>query len=88
MLNGSFARCPSGRRREREKGGTEMIRCRLSRLMGEKKLRVADVARDTGVNRNLVTLLYYERAKRIDFDSLERLCRYFGVGIGDFLDIE
>ncbi len=64
-----------------------MIKCNLSRLMGERKLRVADVARDAGVNRNLVTLLYYEKAKRIDFESLERLCRFFGVGVGEFLDI-
>jgi putative transcriptional regulator len=62
-----------------------MIKCNLSRLMGEKKVRIADVARATGVNRNLVTLLYYERAKRIDFESLERLCRFFGCGVGEFL---
>lgn len=64
-----------------------MIKCHLSRIMGERKLRVADVARETGVNRNLVTLLYYEKAKRIDFESLERLCRFFGVSVGDFLEI-
>lgn len=62
-----------------------MIKCHLSRLMGERKLRIADVARAAGVNRNLVTLLYYERAKRIDFESLERLCRFFGCEVGEFL---
>lgn len=64
-----------------------MIKCNLSRMMGERKLRIAAVARATGVNRNLVTLLYYERAKRIDFESLERLCRFFGCQIGEFLEL-
>jgi putative transcriptional regulator len=64
-----------------------MVKSRLSRLMGERKLRIADVARATGVHRNLVTLLYYDRAKRLDFESLERLCRFFDCTIGEFLEI-
>ncbi len=64
-----------------------MVKCYLSRLMGERKLRIADVARGAGVNRNLVTLLYYERAKRIDFESLERLCRFFNCTVGEVLDL-
>ncbi len=65
-----------------------MIRCQLSRLMGERKLRIADVARETGVHRNLITLLYYERAKRVDFESLERLCQFFGCTVGEFLEVD
>ena len=64
-----------------------MIRCHLSRMMGERKLRIANVAREAGVQRNLLTLLYYERAKRIDLESLERLCRFFGCGVGEFLEL-
>ena len=64
-----------------------MIKCHLSRLMGERKLRIADVARGAGVQRNLVTLLYYERAKRVDFESLERLCQFFGCAVGEFLEL-
>jgi len=50
-----------------------MIRCHLSRLMGERKVKIADVARGIGVNRNTITLLYYEKAKRIDFEVLDKL---------------
>ena len=65
-----------------------MIRCHLSRMMGERKIRIADVARGAGVQRNLVTLLYFERAKRVDFESLERLCRFFGCAVGEFLELD
>ena len=63
-----------------------MIKCHLSRMMGERKLKIADVARDIGVNRNTITLLYYERAKRIDFDVLEKLCRYFNCTVGELIE--
>lgn len=63
-----------------------MIRCHLSRLMGERKLKIADVARAIGVNRNTITLLYYEKAKRIDFEVLDKLCKYFNCSVGDILE--
>lgn len=63
-----------------------MIRCHLSRLMGERKVKIADVARGIGVNRNTITLLYYEKAKRIDFEVLDKLCKYFNCSVGDILE--
>jgi putative transcriptional regulator len=63
-----------------------MIKCHLSKLMGERKLKIADVARDIGVHRNTITLLYYEKAKRIDFDVLNKLCKYFNCTISDLLE--
>ena len=63
-----------------------VIKCHLSRLMGERKLKIADVARDTGLHRNTITLLYQETATRIDLDAINRLCAYFKVQIGDLLE--
>jgi len=65
-----------------------MVRCRLSRLMGEKRLKISDVSRDTGINRGTITRLYHEKAVRIDFDVLERLCRYLDCEVGELLDLE
>ena len=64
-----------------------MIKCHLSRLMGERKLKVIDVARETGLHRNTVTLLYQETATRVELEAVEILCRYFNVGIGEFLEL-
>lgn len=63
-----------------------MIKCHLSRLMGERKLKISDVARDTGLHRNTVTLLYQETATRIDVDAIDKLCTYFGVSVGELLE--
>lgn len=63
-----------------------MIKCHLSRLMGERKLKISDVARDTGLHRNTVTLLYQETANRVDLDAIDSLCRYFGVAVGELFE--
>ncbi|WP_439225824.1 helix-turn-helix domain-containing protein [Idiomarina sp. ST10R2A5] len=63
-----------------------MIKCHLARMMGEKKLKVMDVARDTGLNRNTVTLLYKETAQRVEFETMEKLCRYFNCNVGDLFE--
>lgn len=63
-----------------------MIQCHLARLMGEKKLKIVDVARETGLNRNTVTLLYKETAQRIDLDAIDKLCELFECEVGDLLE--
>ncbi len=62
-----------------------MIRCHLARLMGEHKLRIADVTRATGLSRTTVTLMYKETAKKIDLDALNKLCDLFNCEIQDLL---
>lgn len=63
-----------------------MIRCHLSRLMGERKMKIVDVARATDLHRNTVTLLYDETATRIDIETINRLCKLFGCKVGELLE--
>ncbi|MGY4877848.1 helix-turn-helix domain-containing protein [Vreelandella aquamarina] len=63
-----------------------MIKCHLSRIMGERKLKITDVARDTGVNRGTITRLYHETASRVELEVIEALCRYFGCEVGDLFE--
>lgn len=63
-----------------------MIKCHLSRLMGERKLKIADLARDTGLNRNTVTLLYKETATRVDLETVNALCASFNCAVEDLFE--
>jgi putative transcriptional regulator len=54
--------------------------------MGERKLKISDLARDTGLHRNTITLLYQETATRVDLEAIDTLCRYFGVKVGDMFE--
>lgn len=65
-----------------------MIRCHLARMMGEHKLRIADVSRETGLSRATVTLLYKETAQKVDLDTIEKICLLFGCSIGDLLELK
>lgn len=59
-----------------------MIKCHLARLMGERKMKIMDVARETGLNRNTITLLYKETAKKVDLDTIDKLCDLFDCEVG------
>ncbi len=63
-----------------------MIRCHLSTLMGRNKLKIADVARVTGLHRNTITLLYNETATRVDLDAVDKLCALFKCAVGDLFE--
>jgi putative transcriptional regulator len=43
---------------------------------------VVDVARQTGLHRNTITLLYNETAARVDLDAIDKLCELFSVEVG------
>jgi putative transcriptional regulator len=65
-----------------------MIRCHFARLLGERKLKISDVARDTGINRGTLTRLYYETAERIELEVLDQLCDYFKINLPELLQRE
>ena len=59
---------------------------RLSRLMGERRLNIAEVARGSGVSYRALYDLYHDRTRRIDFETIDRLCAYFKVGTEQILE--
>jgi len=65
-----------------------MLKCHLSKLMGERKVSIANVARATGLHRNTISLLYKETATRVELVTIEKLCDYFMCNVGDLFDIE
>jgi len=54
--------------------------------MGRDKLRIADVARVTGLNRSTITKLYEETATRLDMESLYKLCALFRCQPSEILE--
>jgi len=54
--------------------------------MGEKRLKISDVARDTGINRGTITRMYNESATRIEIEVIDILCRYLSVQVGELFE--
>jgi putative transcriptional regulator len=64
-----------------------MVRSHLHRLMQDRQLKAAELARLAAINRSTVSALMAQRATRVDLDALERICIVLGCGIGDLLQI-
>jgi putative transcriptional regulator len=61
------------------------IHCKLSTILGEKRLKRADVVRETGLSKGTVHALYYDRVRRVDYGVLEKICKYLNCDLGDLL---
>lgn len=56
--------------------------------MGEKRLKISNVSRDTGVNRGTITRLYNDKAERVELDVIGKLCIYLEVEIQDLFEVQ
>lgn len=65
-----------------------MIKCHLSTILGERKLKVAEVARETGINKNSLHRLYNETATRVDLEVVETLCVYLDINVGELFEVD
>lgn len=64
------------------------MKCQLSTLMGMKRYSIQDVHIKTGLSRSTVTQLYHDKASRIDYETVERLCVLFECSISDLFTLE
>lgn len=63
-----------------------MIRCRLSELMRQHRLRTAELARLTGLNRSTISALCRNTATRVELPAVERLCEVFDCEVGELFE--
>ena len=70
-----------------------MIRYRLSELIAERKfqeggrVKIGDLAEATGIHRATLSKLINQPGTNTTTDVLERLCVYFGVSIGELVEV-
>jgi len=62
------------------------VRCRLGEIMKQRGLLNKDVVELTNISRNTITSLAANATKRIDYDTLEGLCKGLGVTPGDLIE--
>ena len=62
------------------------IQCNLSTLMGKMRVTIQDISDSTGLARNTISSLYHDKVKRIDYDTLNKLCVFFNCQPGDIME--
>lgn len=56
--------------------------------MGANRKTVKDVHEATGLSRNTISNLYHDRATRVDYETVGKLCEYFQCEVGELFVYE
>ena len=62
-----------------------MVICKLPILLAERKMRVADLIRGTGINKTTLHKLYNGELTRIDLETIDRICDYLDVQVSPWM---
>jgi putative transcriptional regulator len=63
-----------------------MIRVYLSKLLGERRIKIAELSRQTGISQHALLKLYHEKAEMIRFDTLSKICKALNCTPADLLE--
>ncbi len=63
--------------------GFIMILCNLPVLLAERRMKVADLIRMTGISKSTMHKIYNEQTSRIDFETMDKICEALDIGVGD-----
>lgn len=58
---------------------------RKKRADEDREIRLEDIAKEIKISRDTLSRYANQKIQRYDSETVEALCRYFGVGVGDFL---
>ncbi|MFI3227843.1 MAG: helix-turn-helix transcriptional regulator [Clostridia bacterium] len=62
------------------------VNCTLSTLMGRERFSIQDVHDRTNLSRTTISNLYNDRATRIDYITIEKLCELFNCNVSELLN--
>jgi putative transcriptional regulator len=63
-----------------------MIKNNLSKIMGEKRIRIVELHRMTGLSQPTIINLYYEKNKNVSLETLNKICNALEVSIGELFE--
>ena len=63
-----------------------MIRIHVGRLLGERKMKMSELSRETGIANNALSDLYHEKVKGVQFETLDKICKALNCSLFDLLE--
>ncbi len=62
------------------------IHSKLSTLLGEKRMNMSELARQTGISKVTIGGLYHDRVSMIKYSIISRICTVLECSIDDLLE--
>ncbi|TWV80942.1 helix-turn-helix transcriptional regulator [Moraxella sp. VT-16-12] len=63
-----------------------MIKSNLPVLLAQRRLKVADLIRMTGISKSTVHKIYNDQTTRIDFETIDKICEALDVQVGEIFE--
>ena len=63
-----------------------MIKNNIPVQMAEKRMNIQKLSEKSGISRTTLSKIYNDKATRIDFNTLDALCRALDCSVGDLLE--
>jgi len=63
-----------------------MLKNNLSKIMGEKRIKLSELQKLTGLSINTIRRLYYDTTNTISFNTVEKLCDALECTTQDLLE--
>jgi putative transcriptional regulator len=63
-----------------------MLKNNLSKIMGEKRIRIVELHRMTGLSQPTIINLYYEKTKSVHFDTIDKICTALEISVGELFE--
>ncbi len=63
-----------------------MIRCKLSGLLGERRMKLSELSKLTGLAYTGLHRVYHEKTSRVDHRTINQICLVLDCQPGDLLE--
>lgn len=63
-----------------------MIKNNLSKILGEKRMKMSEIIEITGLGRSTVERVYYDKGKNISYETIDRICNALEISVGELFE--
>ncbi|MHC5373110.1 helix-turn-helix domain-containing protein [Enterococcus sp. LJL120] len=58
----------------------------LSKILGERLLKISDINVNTGISKSTLTPFYYQRSTNIQLETLMKICDYLQIPLSELIE--